>query len=101
MEVAKPDKWFLGDFTCPISALIGTCPGALPSYNVGNVNKRLRRAVTVTLGMALAGGFLGMPVGYPHSLYRAVVDDPTPVLWGAGAGLVLGLIFALLSEIWV
>jgi len=49
--------------------------------------------------MASVGAFLGMPVGYPDSLYRAVVNDPAPVLWGAGAGLTLGLIFSMLVEL--
>jgi hypothetical protein len=49
--------------------------------------------------MGSVGAFLGMPVDYPDSLYRAVVNDPAPVLWGAAAGLVLGLIFSLLLEL--
>jgi hypothetical protein len=43
--------------------------------------------------MTLTGAVLGLPTGYSHSLYQAVANDPAPVLWGAGAGFALGLIF--------
>jgi len=66
---------------------------------LGNMNKRLRRVMAWTFGMAIVGAFLGMPVGYPHTWYQAVVGDPAPVLWGAGAGLVFGLFFSSLVEL--
>jgi hypothetical protein len=63
------------------------------------MNKRLLRAVAVTSGLTLVGAIMGIPVGNAHPWYRAVVNDPAPTLWGAGAGFIIGLILSLVLEL--
>jgi hypothetical protein len=59
------------------------------------MNNRTRKIAAWTIGMALAGAFLGAKGSHADTWYGALVDDPAFILGGAFLGLVLGFVFAL------
>jgi hypothetical protein len=61
--------------------------------------KRLLRVVAITSGLAVVGAIMGIPTHNAHSWYQSVANDPAPTLWGAGLGLIIGLILSLALEL--